>query len=219
MPKEFANSQDLVQVEKVRDNTLILKDGSYRQILMVQGTNFSLKSLDEQDALTASYQNFLNGLDFGIQILIHSRKINVQKYLDDLTGRMNSEPSALLQSQISEYKDFVAKFVEENAIMEKTFLIVIPWYPPAAIKSSSFSSIPFFGKKKDAKQENIESEEDFTQNLLQLKQRTTQVMEGISGMGLESIVLSDQELIELVYNFYNPETVEKETLNLPNEGK
>lgn len=214
MAQEFANSQDLVSVEEIKEDTLILKDGSYRQILMVQGTNFSLKSPEEQEAITSSYQNFLNSLDFGIQIIIHSRKINVEKYLTDLDKRIQAEPSPLLQNQISEYKDFIGKFVHENAIMEKSFLVVIPWHPAITVKGKSFN-LPFMAKKNPEK-DREEDQETFIQNLQQLKQRATQIMEGLSAIGLESIVLTNQELIELLYNFYNPEAIEKESLNLPN---
>lgn len=214
MAEKFANSQDLVQVKKIENDTLILKDGSMHQILMVQGTNFSLKSEEEQNMLTASYQNFLNSLDFGIQISIHSRKLNIQKYLDDLDQRAQAEPSPLLQNQIGEYKEFVRKFVQDNAIMEKTFLVMVPWYP-AVISASGGLSLPFMKKKPaDQKQAEERSEQDFQQNLLQLKQRVGQVMEGLTAVGLESLVLTDQELTQLLYNFYNPETVEKEG-NIP----
>jgi len=212
--KEFANSQDLVSVENIHENTVVLKDGSLRQILMVQGINFSLKSEEEQNVITQAYQNFLNSLEYSVQITIHSRKINIQKYLNDLDKRMQEESSPLLQNQISEYKEFVHKFVQDNAIMEKTFLLVVPWFPPFVRKPSSFS-IPFLGNKKTVPQENLENEAVFKENLLQLRQRVTEVTEGLAGIGLEAIVLSDQELIELLYNFHNPETIEKETLPMP----
>jgi type IV secretory pathway VirB4 component len=219
--KEFANSQDLVSIKNIRDNTLILKDGSYRQILMVQGVNFSLKSEEEQNMITQSYQNFLNSLEYSLQIIIHSRKINIQKYLNDLDKRMQEEPSPLLQNQISEYKEFVRKFVEENAIMEKTFLLVVPWYPPLAVKPSALP-IPFLGKKKDLPQEEQENEAAFKENLLQLRERVTEITEGLAAIGLETLVLSDEQLLELLYNFHNPETVEKEGLPIEqqkNAGK
>lgn len=221
MAKEFANSQDLLSVANVRENTLILKDGSYRQVLMVQGVNFSLKSEEEQNVITQGYQNFLNSLEYSLQIVIHSRKINVQKYLNDLDKRLQEEPSPLLQNQISEYKEFVRKFVEENAIMEKTFLIVVPWHPPLAVKTSSLP-IPFLGGKKSAPREAQENEASFKENLLQMKQRVEEITEGLASMGLEAIVLSDEELVELLYNFHNPETIEKENLpaeSAPKNGK
>src|SRR6185436_15901746 len=129
MPGNFANSQNLVSIKDIYKGTLLLRNGSLCQILMIGGVNFSLKSEQEQNLLTVAYQNFLNSIDFSIQILIHSRKINIDHYLEDLGKRLAEEPSPLLQNQISEYREFIRQFVSENAIMEKMFLVVVPWHP------------------------------------------------------------------------------------------
>jgi hypothetical protein len=148
MPGNFANSQNLVTIKDIRRDTLILKDGSLRRIILVGGVNFSLKSDQEQNMLIGAYQNFLNSVDFSLQILIHSRKINIDRYLEELGQRLEQEPSPLLQSQISEYREFVRQFVSENAIMQKMFLVVVPWHPLNIPKpSKSGFKLPFFGKK------------------------------------------------------------------------
>lgn len=218
MATGFGNSQDLVDIQNIRDNTLILKDGSLRQVVMVGGINFSLKSEEEQNMLTNGYQNFLNSVDFPLQILIHSRKINIQKYLDDLGEKVKDEPSPLLQNQISEYREFIRQFVADNAIMEKSFLVVIPWYTTALPGASGAGfSLPFFGKKSKEKaaSEAAEEEEDFRKNLTQMNQRSAQVLEDLNTMGLEAMVLNTEQLTELFYNFYNPGSVEKENVALP----
>ena len=101
MPANFANSQTLVEIEQIKDSTLILKDGSLRQILMVSGMNFALKSEDEQNAISSAYANFLNSVDFGIQIIVHSRKINIEKYLADLDQKKAAEQSPQLRGDCS----------------------------------------------------------------------------------------------------------------------
>lgn len=225
MAGNFSNSQDLVSIEDIRQDTLILKNGSLCQVLMVGGVNFSLKSEQEQNLLTVAYQNFLNSVDFSMQILIHSRKINIDKYLEDLGKRLADEPSPLLQNQISEYREFIRQFVSENAIMQKMFLVVVPYHPEGLSKSGGGFKLPFFGKKEskspskaaqspdDAKK----SDDVLAENMPQLTQRVNQVVRGLSQMGLEAAVLKDEELAELFFNFYNPETVERETLNIPKE--
>lgn len=218
MPKEFANTQDLVAIEEIRDDTVVLKNGSLRQILMVGGVNFSLKSEEEQVIITQGYQNFLNALDFPIQIVIHSRKINIDRYLAGLEARRVEEPSALLQNQIAEYQEFIRGFVTENAIMAKTFFVVVPFSPIVLPSKEAVSKfIPFFKKKNhEAEKRALEAKQmSFREALGQLKQRVTQVAQGLAAIGLETKVLTTEELIELFYNFYNPETVEKEKLNLP----
>lgn len=206
----FGNSEQLVAISDVIQNTVILRDGSLRQIIMVGGTNFSLKSEEEQNLLVSSYQNFLNSIDFPLQILIRSRKINIQKYLADLDGRVREETSPLLQNQIGEYREFVRQFVAENAIMEKSFFVVIPWYSHlGAKKSQPKNLIPFFRKKESGPPQD-EHKELLKANLPQLAQRVEQVMAGLAGLELDTMLLGDEALLELFYNFYNPGTTSKE---------
>jgi hypothetical protein len=221
---QFANTQDLVTIETIRDNAVLQKDGSLRQVVMVSGVNTALKSEMEMDLISSTYQSFLNALDFPIQIMVHSRKINITRYLDGLETRKREEPSALLQSQIAEYKEFIAGFVRDNEIMEKIFFVVVPFSPIAIPTASQISGLsrflPFLNKNSDseaAKKETSDQEKEvkFQESLNQLIQRTSQVIEGLRAVELDAVVLNNQELIELFYNFYNPEKIEKETLNLP----
>ena len=122
MPGNFASAQDLVSVDEIREDVVLLKDGSLRQVVMVGGVNFALKSDTEQNLITSAYQNFLNGIDFPLQIVVHSRKVNIEKYLDGLARYSAEEVSPLLQNQAEEYREFIRGFVQKNAIMEKTFL-------------------------------------------------------------------------------------------------
>lgn len=222
--QDAGNSLDLVDIKEILADIVILKDGSMRQIVMVGGVNFALKSETEQGIMVQGYQNFLNAIDFPLQILIHSRKVNISGYLEGLVHRKDSEASPLLQNQIEEYAAFIRGFVEKNAIMEKTFLVVVPFYPTgvsvAGTSKAVSSAIPFFGKKPDAKQEvkaDEETERIYRENVAQLNQRTGQVVNGITDIGLEATVLGNEELIELFYNFYNPQTVEREKINIPQE--
>lgn len=218
MATNLANAQDLVNIEDIRQGAVILKGGKLVKIIMVSGVNFSLKSEQEQGIITYAYQNFLNGIDFPLQIVIHSRKINIEKYLASLEKRQAEETSGLLQSQIAEYREFVGAFVKENPIMAKTFLVAVPFVPGGMSQAKGVGGFfPFF--KKDAKSAAEKAaqatQENFEHNLSQLDQRANQVLEGLRAINLEAIVLNDEALIELFYNFYNPETVEKENLNLP----
>ncbi len=218
--QDLGNSLDLVDIKEIRDNVAILKDNSLRQVVMVGGVNFALKSDTEQNIITQGYQTFLNTVEFPLQILIHSRKVNIDKYIESLLRRKEVETSPILQNQIDEYTEFVKGFVSKNAIMEKTFLIVVPFFPLGAAMSGAkkglMDSIPFLGnrKKPDAAataKSKEEADHSFNENVGQLTQRTSQIVNGILGVGLEATVLGNQELIELFYNFYNPQTVERGT--------
>lgn len=225
--QDSGNSLDLVDIKEIKGGVVVMKDGSMRQIVMVGGVNFSLKSDTEQNIITQAYQNFLNGIDFPLQILVHSRKVNIDRYVESLVARKEDEQSPILRNQIDEYVEFIKGFVQKNAIMEKVFLVVISYYPIAggfqSIKSpSGIFSLLGGGKPKGTKKEGVagkeatESEEDkktFSEHVEQIGQRTTQVVSGIQSMGLEAQILNDEQLIELLYNFYNPQTIERKNIS------
>jgi len=219
---EAGNVQDLVEIKDIRDGTVILKNGGLRQIVMVGGINFSLKSEEEQNIITQGYQEFLNSVSFPLQIIVHSRKVNIERYVNRLDELRAKEPSALLQDQISEYQEFVRGFIKDNAIMAKTFLVVVPFTPislPSVASSSSslIDSLPFLSRKKtpeksaEAAAERTRAQQtSFEESVAQLKQRVNQVAQGLTAVGLEAVVLNNEQLVELYYNFYNPETVERQ---------
>jgi type IV secretory pathway VirB4 component len=216
----FGNSQSLVEIEAVKDGVLILKTGEMRRIVMVGGLNFALKSESEQNLITQSYQEFLNSLSFPIQILVHSRKINIEKYLATLDARRSEEKSGLLQDQISEYQEFIRSFVSDNAIMEKTFFVVIPFAAVALPSTDTLTGfLPFF-KKSEAQQAQAKTAADtsFEEAKAQLAQRVSQVVEGLTIMGLDAEPLEDEAIVELFYNFYNPGSVEKDHVPMRPNG-
>jgi hypothetical protein len=187
---------------------------------MVGGVNFALKSEAEQNIMTQAYQNFLNGVDFPLQIVIHSRKVNIEKYTDDLTKQKLNESSPIIQNQIDEYVQFIKGFVEKNAIMEKMFFIVVPFYPLSTSSGGTKSSGFLFWKKKvpTAQEEQKSSDDEakvFHDKLEQLVQRVDQVAAGLEGIGLEATVLNSEQLTELFYNFYNPQTIERKSIEIP----
>ncbi|RME58656.1 hypothetical protein D6779_06045 [Candidatus Parcubacteria bacterium] len=222
----FGNTQDLIPIKDLKEGAILAKDGRLLKIIMVSGVNFSLKSVDEQNILTHSFQNFLNGIDFPLQIIVHSRKLNIDHYIATIDKRIEEEPSELLRDQLTEYREFVKAFVAENEIMEKKFFVVVTFSGSVSLASGAgakFGGIfPFFkkeSKKEREKKIQEEAEKNFARNLDQLNQRVAQVEGGIRAMGLETKVLNDQEIVELFYNFYNPETVEREDLELPQETR
>jgi type IV secretory pathway VirB4 component len=219
MPSDLGNSQELVSIDRIAKNTIVLKNGALRQILMVSGVNVALKSEQEQNILTLAYQNFLNSVDFPLQIVVHSRKVNIEKYLANLEQLRLKETTALLQSQNSEYQNFIKSFIQENAIMEKTFYVVVSLSPSGIPSASSVSKLNIFHKQSGVEESQAlaETKARFEENLAQLNQRTTQVAEGLRAMDLQAKVLTDEQLVELFYNLYNPESVEKEDIELPSQ--
>ena len=216
--QESGSSLDLVDIKEIKESVVVMKNGSMHQIIMVGGLNFALKSEDEQAIITQGYQNFLNSIAFPLQIIIHSRKVNIQKYIATLRNRKETEPSPILQNQIDEYINFIDGFVKKNAIMEKAFFVAVPFYPINIIpdKQKVSGVFSFLGKKGNAEADNKEAAEDaFKKNLTQIVERTNQVMNGLLAIGLEAEVLGNDQLIELFYNFYNPQTIEQKEMAVP----
>lgn len=218
MKENFGDTKDLLEIEKIKENTIILKGGELRQVIIVGGINFALKSEEEQNIITQAYQEFLNSLEFSIQIIIHSRKVNIEKYLNTLYEFKTKEVSALLQNQIEEYIEFIRGFIKDNDIMLKTFFVVVPYtIIDLGQEAKQLSSkIPFlsFNKQKNNTEDNKQQEETLLSAINQLNQRTNQVIEGLASIGLDAVQLKDEELLELLYNYYNPETIEKENINI-----
>lgn len=198
-----ASTQKFVDVEEVRDGVIVLKNGSLRAVLLVSSINFDLKSSEEQDTIISQYQNFLNSLDFPIQISIVSRKLNITPYLEYLKKQEGHLSSELMQFQLSEYSNFIKNLAEVSDIMSKSFHIVVPFSPIENLKQSFFDK--FFGGT-NPNQGISYKRELFDTYKSQLWQRVDHVISGISGTGVSVVPLKTEELIELLYNSYNPTT-------------
>lgn len=215
MAQEAQSTQQFVDVERVQNGTVILKGGALRKILLVSGINFALKSEDDKNIILQAYQSFLNSLDFSIQIIIHSRRLNIEGYLEGLEQRREHEENELLREQITEYSEFIKSFVEQTDIMGKSFFVVVP-YDQVTIPSAGglLGSIPFLGGKKKTIAEKAQEGRSLEEAIEQLNQRADHVATGLSGIGLRAVALNDSELIELFYNLYNPAPTEKKGLEI-----
>jgi type IV secretory pathway VirB4 component len=200
--KPTASTQAYLDIQEIKEGTVVMRDGSIRGILAVSSTNFSLKSNDEQNALISSYQNFLNSLEFSIQILMQSRKLDINSYLDKLRSIMQQQTNELLRLQTQEYIEYISKLIEFASIMNKTFYVIIP-LGTGAVKSGIFDKIS--NLFNPAKEISIKSR-DFEKAREELSKRVNQVSSGLAQMGLKTIQLSTEELIELMYNSYNMDT-------------
>ncbi len=213
---EALPTQQFVDVDAVENGVLILRGGSLRQLIAVSGLNFDLKTEDEQNAITFAYQNFINSLNFTLQIFVHSRKVNIDQYVEGLKGVEAAETNPLLKAQVGEYREFIKSFVAENAIMHKSFYVVVPYDVVEIGGHSSANGLFGFLKKKDANAElaKAEESEDRARTMGQLAQRVDQVISGLRQIGLKALPLGDQEAIDLLYNLYNPGTAERKGLEL-----
>jgi len=192
-------TQDFVPVEEVRNGVVILKNGGYRGIMMCSSLNFALKGDDEQRAIIGGFQNFLNTLDFPVQIVVHSRKTDIRPYLNLLQERMDRQTSELMRIQLREYIAFIRNFIEGADIMTKTFYVVVP-YTPVSI-SAATGNLPFLGSR--SKEGRGGGDRSFEETRIQLEQRMALVSGGLAASGLRAVPLGTEEIIELLYRSFN----------------
>lgn len=196
-------SQDFLPIREVRDGVAILKDGALRLVLMVSSVNFALKGEDEQTAILLQFQNFLNSLDFHIQLFVQSRRLDIKPYLRTLEERLLAQSNDLLKIQTREYIDFIRKFTESTDIMSKSFFVVIPYSPPVTLTGPSNSllgRLPGLGGQKMPADESAQ----FAEHRTQLEQRAAVVEQGFARIGLRVVQLGTEELVELYFKIFNP---------------
>lgn len=193
-------TQAFVPVETVRSGVVILKKDGYRGILMCSSMNFSLKSEDEQRAIIQGFQTFLNILDFSVEIVVHSRKMDIRPYLALLETRMEAQQTELMRLQLREYMSFIRNFMDSAEIMTKLFYVIVPYTP--AIGSDVASAIPFL-KKAPSSSPKAEGGDHFEEHRVQLEQRMALVAAGLGNAGVRAVPLGTEEIIELLYRSFN----------------
>ncbi len=209
-------TQKFVQIREIKDGIIYLNGGGLRKLLIVSGINFELKSEAEQGMILAGFQKFLNSLDFPVQLFIHSRKVNIDKYLGTMEEKKQTEKNELIKVQIDEYINFIRGFVEQNAIISKIFFVAVPYDPVKIGTQASGLLGGLFGRSK-SKEAQQEATVKIEENLEQLGHRSQQVMEGLGQIGLRAVPLEDEELIELFYNLYNPQLQDKKVAGISEE--
>lgn len=196
-------TQKSLDIMEIRDDVVILRDGSIRAVLLVSSINFALKGEDEQNAIIQAYVSFLNSLDYALQIVIQSRRLDIDNYLELLKEREKEQTNELLRMQISDYRKYITELMELGEIMSKKFYVVVP-YDPLSDKKKGFLSrvTEAFSAPKMIR---IKTER-FIHHRNELIQRSEFILSGLNSMSLSAVMLDTQGLIELYYNTYNPET-------------
>jgi len=204
MPKSAPSTQKFVPIRDIKENVVITKNGQLCMILLASSINFALKSEEEQRAILAQFQSFLNTLDFSLQIYIQSRRLNIDPYISHLQLQEEKQYNDLMRIQLREYIDFIRKFTNEVDVMTKNFFVVIP-YMPSIIDGKQGINILLGGSSAGSKKSDI-----FTENRTQLEQRVTIVEQGLNRLGIRTAPLANEELVELYYHIFNPRDVTHE---------
>ena len=208
-PKPGPSTKRYLDILEIRDDVVVMKDGTLRAVALVSSINFALKSTDEQEAIIQAYIAFLNGLNFPIQIVVQSRKMNIDAYLLSLFTQQQKTENDLLRAQIADYRNFIKELVDLGEIMQKSFYVVIP-YDPLRDKPKRFwlrlveSVSPASSIKLKEKQFQTRKDE--------IVKRATHILGQLSSLGVIGAMLDTQSLIELYYSTYNPDLFETEKL-------
>ena len=203
------STQQYLSISEIRDDIVIMKDGTLRAVFLVSSINFALKSEEEQEALISAYVGFLNTLEFPLQVMIQSRRLNIDNYLSRLEEASKIQPNELLRLQITDYRQFISELVDIGQIMTKRFYVVVS-YDPLSNKRKGF-----FARAKEAFSAAAFirlKEERFQQRKKDLMTRIDQVVGQLQSIGVQAVMLDTQSLIELYYTVYNPEVMDTEKM-------
>lgn len=218
MAKTAKSTQSFVKIDEIRDDVVLLKGGGMRVLIKCSSINFSLKSEDEQDALIFQFQNFLNSLDFYIQVFVNSRFLNIDDYIDMLKEKEKEQENDLLRIQTAEYINFIKDFVETSNIISTDFYVIVPLNTSDVMGVSeskraggplSLFSALLPGKKTEGL---TQTDKKFEHYKNQLMQRVEFIKAGLHRMGITTKTLGTEELIMLFWNMYNPQNLQKRTL-------
>jgi len=203
------STQQYLDIAEIKENTVVMKDGTLRAVLLVSSINFALKSEDEQNAVIEAYVRFLNNLSFTLQIVIQSRELDIDNYLQYLKGKEKEQTNKLLKVQTADYIGYIKELTSLGKIMNKRFYIVVP-YDPLTDKHKSFFSL--IGEAMRPATIIKLKEKTFRQYQEMLERRVESVAGGLESMGVAVARLDTQSLIELYYKTYNPETSKNQNL-------
>lgn len=213
-PASINTTQNSLLISEIRDGMVIMSDGSFRAVVACKSINFDLMSSREREGVEYSYQNFLNALYFPVQIFIRSQRVDIGPYIDRLVTIRRSQDNMLLNVLMDDYINFIDVLSQEANIMDKSFFVVIPYYPAGDLNNLVEQSKGIFSKLF-SKPKTTATKIDkvaYGKAKDEIKNRADAVMSGLFQIGVKSVQLSTKELGELYYNMYNPDTAVREPL-------
>jgi hypothetical protein len=210
------STQNSLQVAEVRDGIVIMNDGSFRSVVMVKSINFDLMSPQEQESVEYAYQGFLNSLYFPVQIFIRSQKVDLRPYIEKLDKIRTEHDNMLLALLMEDYIGYIDALSQQTNIMDKNFYVVIPFFPVVDVQKGIEQSKNFLtglgGVFKPKEQHVVINEVDLENAKTELRNRVQATLGGLQQCGIQGIPLDTQELIELYYDTYNPDTATRQQL-------
>ncbi len=210
------STQNSLQIAEIRDGIVIMNDGSFRSVIMVKSINFDLMSPQEREAVEYSYQGFLNSLYFPVQIFTRSQKVDLRPYIEKLDKIRTEHDNMLLALLMEDYIDFMSDLATQTNIMDKKFYVVIPYIPvidaQKAVEAGKNFIGSLFGVFSKKEQHVTINEAELEAAKTELRNRVQAALGGLLQCGIQGLPLDTQELIELYYDAYNPDTATRQQL-------
>ncbi len=210
------STQNTLQIAEIRDGIVIMNDGSYRAVVMIKSINFDLMSQQEQEAVEYAYQGFLNSLYFEIQIFIRSQRVDLQPYIEKLDKIRTEHDNMLLALLMEDYINYIDALSQQTNIMDKHFYIIVPYFPKVDVQKALTQSKNFFSGLSSMfsnKEQHVTiNESELEQAKAELRNRIQAVLSGLMQCSIQGLPLDTQELIELYYDTYNPDTATRQQL-------
>lgn len=210
------STQNTLHIAEIRDGIVIMNDGSFRAVVMAKSINFDLMSPQEQESTEYAYQGFLNSLYFPVQIFVRSQKVDLQPYIEKLDKIRTEHDNMLLALLMDDYIGYIDQLAMQTNIMDKKFFLVIPYFPAtdaqqSLVQTKNFFTgfVELFSKKED---HVVINEPDLVKAKDELRNRVQAVLGGLQQCGIQGLPLDTQELIELYYDTYNPDTATRQQL-------
>ena len=210
------STQNALEIAEIRDGIVIMNDGSFRSVLMVKSINFDLMSTNEQESVEFVYQRFLNSLVFPIQIFIRSERVDLRPYIDKLDRIRVQHDNMMLAMLMDDYINFIDGLSQQANIMDKRFYIVVPYFPVINVEKAFdqsknlFKGIAQLFKKEEHHVTVNEAELSTAKN--ELRNRVQSILAALQQCGIQGLPLDTQELIELYYDTYNPDTATRQPI-------
>lgn len=213
-PRPKNTTQNSLLFSEIRDNMMIMSDGSFRSVIACKSINFDLMSSRERDGVIASYQNFINSLTHPVQILIRSQRVDIGPYLQKLVNIRRTQDNMLLGVLMDDYIEFIDILSAEANIMDKTFYVVIPYSLAGDLGMAKEKGRSMIAKLLGTDTSNVTRIDKISYQKAkdEIKNRVDSVMNGLFQMGVHCTQLTSRELGELYYNYYNPDTATREPL-------
>ncbi len=213
-PKSNPNStQNSLKIAELKEGMVIMKDGTFRAVISCKSINFDLMSTREKEAIEFSYQSFLNSLFFPIQILVRSKKVDIGPYLEKLVKIRSEQDNMLLNVLMDDYINYIDLLSQKANIMEKTFYVVLPYYPNGDLENIKQQTKNLFTKISSTPVHEVKiNKNNYDKAKEEIQNRVNVIISGLESIGVQAKQLNTKELGQLYYSFYNPDTSVNEPL-------